>query len=290
MPEPLTNPRRVAILLAAYNGSRFIREQLDSILGQTFADFTLYVRDDGSSDDTVRIVRSYVERDDRVCLLEDPVLHRGSSGSFFAMLDAVDSELYMFSDQDDVWQPEKISRSVEAYERVKPRYADKPVIVHTDAELVDGGLRTLTPSYWRSVNIEPDLLKSYDMLALGNYVQGATMLFDRAVKDLLATAPWKGFLQHDFWLATRTLRAGGWIESVHEPLIRYRQHGSNEMGVRYGANNRVLSRMGQLRQVLAFHWKRYRDLHADGYGSLPKYLYNKLKMLIHTRFQKHYPA
>ena len=128
MPEPLTNPRRVAILLAAYNGSRFIREQLDSILGQTFADFTLYVRDDGSSDDTVRIVRSYVERDDRVCLLEDPVLHRGSSGSFFAMLDAVDSELYMFSDQDDVWQPEKISRSVEAYERVKPRYADLTIL------------------------------------------------------------------------------------------------------------------------------------------------------------------
>lgn len=280
------NPHRIAILLAAYNGERYLPAQVASILGQTYGDFTLYIRDDGSSDGTVDWVRSCP--DPRVVLFEDGTAHRGSSGSFLAMLAGVESELYMFSDQDDIWQPEKVEKTLAAYERVKPLYAGKPVIVHTDAELVDDNLKTLAPSYWRSVNMEPDLLKRYEYLALGNYVQGATMLFDRPVKALLEQDPWTGFLQHDFWLATRTLKAGGWIESVHEPLIRYRQHGKNEVGVRFGETNRVTSRLGRLPHILRFHWDRYQGLRKDGYGSLAKYLWFKLKLLVHLRMQKHY--
>lgn len=284
----LHNSRKIAVLLAAYNGTRFLPAQLDSILAQTFRDFTLYVRDDGSTDATVALVRDYAARDERVVLVEDGELHKGSSGSFLALLDAVDSELYMFSDQDDVWLPEKIEKTYNAYRRVKPAYEGKPVIVHSDAELVDEDLVQLCPSYWRSVNLEPDLLKSYAYLALCNYVQGATMLFDQAVKDLLKEHPWYGFLQHDFWLATRTLRAGGWIESVHEPLIRYRQHRKNEVGVRYGETNRIASRAAHLPEVMAFHWERYRGLRKDGYGPLPKYLWYKLKLFVHLRLKKHY--
>ena len=90
----------LAILLSTYNGERFLREQLDSLFNQRYSDFTLYVRDDGSTDTTVDIIHEYQTKHENVILLHDPWQHRGASGSFMWMLQQIEADFYMFCDQD----------------------------------------------------------------------------------------------------------------------------------------------------------------------------------------------
>ena len=106
------NNYKIAVLLATYNGGKYIWEQLESLFQQSCKQFHLYVRDDGSSDDTMKIVEQFHEMfPDRVTILKDSQKHRGAAKSFMYLLENVDSEYYMFCDQDDIWLPEKIEKT-----------------------------------------------------------------------------------------------------------------------------------------------------------------------------------
>src|ERR1700744_365701 len=99
----------ISILLSAYNGERFLKDQIESILAQTNKNWILYIRDDGSKDGTIGIVNFYAERyPHQIIKIEDNAGNLKSAGSFMHMLNNVSSEYYMFCDQDDVWLPFKI--------------------------------------------------------------------------------------------------------------------------------------------------------------------------------------
>ena len=99
------SPNRIAILMATYNGAKYLREQIDSLLAQTCQDWHLFIHDDGSSDDTMSIVNQYIEtHPDKITILDYPS-QGGACKNFLSMLEQVDSSYYTFCDQDDVWLP-----------------------------------------------------------------------------------------------------------------------------------------------------------------------------------------
>ena len=101
----------IAILLSTYNGSKYLREQLNSIIDQTVKDWILYVRDDGSTDETIDIIKEYVSLYPNINYIED-IQNLGSARSFMKLLSLVEADHYMFCDQDDVWLPTKIEVSL----------------------------------------------------------------------------------------------------------------------------------------------------------------------------------
>ena len=222
-----------AILMSTYNGERFLREQLDSILGQTETNWQLLVRDDGSGDGTLAILKEYVNaHSDRIALLEDGKRNLGAKASFEQlMLHAPEAEYYMFADQDDVWLPNKVADTKAAMQALESRQGkDKPLVVHTDLRVVDEDLGEMHPSFWRYSNIRPEILDSnVHYLGICNAVTGCAMLFNRTAKEV--SLPFADYaFMHDQWIAAKVMCAGGVVKPIDEATILYRQHRKNTVG------------------------------------------------------------
>ena len=126
--------------MATYNGEKYLREQVDSIISQTCQDWHLYIHDDGSKDSTIAIIKDYIcQYPDSITLLDYPP-QGGACKNFLSMLDKVEAPYYMFCDQDDVWLPEKIALSLEEMKRQEALHPQKPVVIHTDLHIVDDKL------------------------------------------------------------------------------------------------------------------------------------------------------
>ncbi len=224
------NRNKVAVLLSTYNGRRYLPELLQSLSNQTYSDFTLYVRDDGSSDCTPEIIKKFSLNHPNVQIVESGA-NMGSKYSFLHLLKNVDSEYYMFCDQDDVWKPDKIQVSVRQLERIDREKPGRPVIVHTDLELVDGNMRTIAASYWEYCRIPVDMPHDYHLLCHFNDITGCAMIFNRAARDI--SLPYihlkmPHHVYHDYLIALITAKEGGAIYPVHQTTIWFRRHGGNE--------------------------------------------------------------
>lgn len=217
------------ILLGTYNSGSFLREQLDSLLHQTYRDFEILIRDGGSSDGTVEVIADYQRR------FPEKVRFLGSSNAstlenFSRLLDHVaqDAGLVMFCDHDDVWKPEKISASVEKYKEMEGRYGKAmPILVFTDSEVTDEKLKLLSPSSLRFQHLDPDRM-TLNRLIVQNVPSGNTMLVNRALIDLALPIPAEAVM-HDHWL-TLAAAAMGRIGFIDAPTLYYRQHGNNVYG------------------------------------------------------------
>lgn len=276
--------KEIAILMAVYNGEKYLKEQIESIIGQTYDKWNLYIRDDGSTDCTLEIIRDFSKIDNRISLIDDPQKHLGPSASFMRLLQNTHSDLYMFCDQDDIWLPEKIEKSLDVYNSYT--HNGVPIVVHTDVEVVNEKLEILAKSHWKDCNLDPNRLKSYNYLALCCYTQGNTMLFNEEAKQLCF--PYKGQFMHDWWVSTRVLKANGAILSVKEPLVLYRQHANNVLGFSYGRNNSIKKKIANMQKIIQSNYDIYQRLKADNYGPIIKYMYYKLLLLYHMRMGKQY--
>ena len=156
---------KVDILLATYNGEKYLQEQLDSILSQTYKEFYLFVSDDCSQDSTVKILEEYAKKDNRIIVFKQEK-NIGVIANFEFLLSKVESKYFMFSDQDDIWNEDKIEKSLN-----KLRETDSN-IVFTDLMVVDDKLNTLSKSYWKLKGLKNKILKynSFEALYLNNYV------------------------------------------------------------------------------------------------------------------------
>ncbi|SMG19664.1 glycosyltransferase family 2 protein [Fibrobacter sp. UWB13] len=240
----LRNNYKIAVLLATYNGGKYIREQLDSLFQQSCKQFHLYVRDDGSSDDTMKIVGQFREMyPDRVTILKDSQKHRGAAKSFMYLLENVDSEYYMFCDQDDIWLPEKIEKT---FARMKEAEGTAPVLVATDLRVVDEQLSPIKESFNEDLKIDV-FRKHPELICVRHVVTGCTMMFNRAAKEVsLPMSP--RATMHDEWVALCVHFKGGVISILDDATILYRQHTSNTLGAeqaRKGFFARAIARAGQ---------------------------------------------
>lgn len=217
----------IDILMATYNGEKFLREQIDSILNQTYSDFRLLISDDCSFDSTRKILQEYVEKDRRVVVfLQNNNL--GVVKNFEFLIEKVENDYFMFSDQDDFWQKDKIQKSMD---KMMNNDCD---IVYSDLEVVGPNLEVLNKSYWKLKGFEKKVKEynNFDSLYLNNYITGSTMLIKSKWKDKILPLPHKSnYILHDYWTALVVSKFGK-ISYLDEPLVKYRQHKSNEIGSR----------------------------------------------------------
>ncbi len=229
----------ISILLAAYNGEKYIGEQIDSILAQSEQNWVLYVRDDGSTDRTPDIIREYALRyPGMVIPVHDRLGSLGCIRNFMALLQFARSEYYMFCDQDDIWMPDKVKKTLAAMkdaEKACPQGSVEngrcrvPICVHTDLAVIDEQGNTIHPSFVRKLGLNAEGAGFAGMI-YSNVVTGCTMMINQAMKDRLRDVP-QSCMMHDQWIG---LLAEGLGKRVFLPeaTILYRQHGDNVMGAK----------------------------------------------------------
>lgn len=211
------------VLLATYNGARFLPEQLESLTSQQGAEWNLLWRDDGSADGTTVLLEDFGHRTGRAFRAETPPGRAGVLGSFMHLLAAAPAGgHYAFCDQDDVWMPDKLARAQAALSAMP---AERPALYCGRQRLVDATLRPtgLSPLPRRPLGFRNALVQ--------NVVTGCTLVLNEAARRLVLAAPPPppGTL-HDWWCYLLVSGAGGALRFDPEPGILYRQHGSNQVG------------------------------------------------------------
>lgn len=215
--------KTVSVLLSSYNGERYIREMIDSILAQENVSVKLIVRDDGSSDSTKDILKEYK---DRITVDFAPNAGVGSSFMNLVYMASDETDYYAFSDQDDIWLPDKLSRAVTYLEG-----HTEPALYASNQTLVDADCNKIKDRH----SVVPD--HSIYQIVCNNKLSGCTMVWNKELQQLLireSSRPTKGLLVkriHDVWVGA-VAAATGSIYFDMESGILYRQHENNVVGVR----------------------------------------------------------
>lgn len=219
----------VLILLASFNGEKYIVEQLASIRSQSYRHWTLIVRDDASADRTAQLIAAQAG-DERVTLLTAD--HNiGAKENFARLLEsaqASSASYFAFADQDDVWHPDKLEVLLARMKALEQAQPGTPILVHSDLEVVDERLDTIDPSFLHYQGIRHEEHDPLKVLLAQNFVTGCTVMFNRKLLELAVPLPAQSVV-HDWWLALLAA-AGGRIDFIDRPLVRYRQHAQNEIG------------------------------------------------------------
>lgn len=222
----------VDILLAAFNGEKYIAQQIDSILNQTYEDWKLYISDDCSCDNTVNIVKKYLEKyPDKIVLIQSTNSSGSSKNHFFKMLKYSVSEYIMFCDQDDIWLSDKIQLTIEKMIECEKQYRiNTPLLVHTDLKVVDENLKIISNSLFKYQSLSYERSKLNNLLGQ-NIVTGCTMMINRELLDLTRNNIPKDAIMHDWWLAL-VASAFGQVIFLQSSTVLYRQHCNNEVGAK----------------------------------------------------------
>lgn len=217
---------KIDVLLTTYNGEKYIKEQIDSILNQTYKNINLIISDDSSKDGTRKILEQYEQKEKRIKVYYQPK-NIGYIKNFEFLLKKVESDIYMLSDQDDVWLPEKIEKT---YEVLKREQAD---LVFGDLEVVNQDLEQIYPSFGDFMKLNRKIKKyihSYQLNYLYNCVTGCTVMAKKeGIEKVLPIPTNSKYLIHDHWLGLITGLEGK-LAYVPEKYIKYRQHGNNQVG------------------------------------------------------------
>lgn len=225
-------PGRLAIVMATYNGAAHLGDQIRSIQRQDIADWRLYIRDDGSKDETVPLARGFSTRDPRIILIDDKLGHLGVAGNFASLLKraiADGAEYVMLADQDDHWRPEKISWQMARVAAAENRFGRQyPLLVHSDLVVTDPHLRPRHGSFMRYSGLRHESRDPLQVLLVQNFVTGCSCVINRALAEVALPLPAEIKL-HDWWLALCAASTGA-IEFEPRPTVFYRQHQSNSIG------------------------------------------------------------
>ena len=215
----------IVVLMSTYNGEKYIKEQLNSILGQTYPAHVL-IRDDGSKDETVNIIEDYIEAGADINLIKGQNL--GVKGSFFELIKlAPEADYYSFADQDDSWFKDKLEVAVTMLQsEERDLGCDVPLLYCGDTYLADGDLNPIKKD---AKNPRP----SFGNALVENICTGCTAVINRAllekIRECIPNA--NKIVMHDWWLYLIAEFYGKTIYD-NEPHMYYRQHGSNEWGAK----------------------------------------------------------
>lgn len=218
----------VDVLLAVYNGEKYLKEQIESILNQTFKDFKIIIRDDGSNDKSAEIISRYCNKYPEKIKSVNGAPTGSAKQNFTELLKMCDSDYIMFCDQDDVWLPQKIEKTLAAMKATEDGGVE-PVLVHTDLNVVDQNLNVISTSFFDFQQLKQDKI-SLPALLVQNYVTGCTVMINRALAQKCGEIP-DDCIMHDWWLAMVAIMFGKLI-CINEPTMLYRQHDSNQVGAK----------------------------------------------------------
>ncbi|MGB4661068.1 MAG: glycosyltransferase family 2 protein, partial [Mobilitalea sp.] len=213
----------VIILMATYNGEKYIEGQLKSIINQSFTDWKLIIRDDCSYDCTVDIIKKYVFLDERISLIEGKE-NLGQAANFSFLLGEVLNKNYvMFCDQDDIWTENKVEISIDVMKSLEnEKGTEEPILVYTDLRYVNNNLEDIKGIYSKK---HKNNLRS---ILGSNYIYGCTIIINSALKNISYPIPAEA-QNHDYWIALNAALYGSIIQ-VRKKTILYRQHNNNVTG------------------------------------------------------------
>lgn len=218
----------IDIIMGTYNGEKYIREQIDSILKNSWKQWRLWICDDGSTDATKDIVAEYEAQYPEQIFWRPNAKNKGAAINFLDAARKMNGEYVMFCDQDDYWLPDKIASTLDAMKTAEEKYGKHiPITVFTDARVVDETLNVLAESFHKSNKLNTSQLDLSYML-MENKMMGCTMMLNRTLADKLNTFPTK-VRMHDWWVGLIAATFGK-IVYLDKPTLLYRQHTANVVG------------------------------------------------------------
>ena len=244
---------KVAILLCTYQGQQYLQAQLDSFVAQTHTNWELWVSDDGSKDGTHAILNQALKAwgKDKISIHNGP--KEGFCANFLSLTCKADikADFYAYSDQDDIWKAEKLERAVAALSTVPKGvpglYCSRTRVVDADDKpICMSPLFTKTPGFANAL--------------MQNIGGGNTMVFNEAARQLLIEAGEKvQVVTHDWWAYLLVSGCGGQVFYDPKPTVRYRQHGSNLVGM----NNSWPARLKRIVQLFQGRFREWNDLNVS---------------------------
>lgn len=261
---------KIVILLATYNGENFLGKQLNSILNQTQKNWIILASDDQSTDNTYEILKEYQKKigDEKMLIGSAP--RKGFVKNFLSLLENQNAvgDYYAFSDQDDIWDPNKLENSLKRLESV-PRncpalYCSRTMLINEKDEFI---------GYSPYFKKPPSFLNAI----VQNLGGGNTMLFNHATKDLIvATKSVSEIISHDWWTYMLVSGANGYVYYDPHPNVRYRQHLYNQVG----NNNSLKARFSRIQKLFQGQFKKWNDINLQGLNSVDYLLTEKNKKVI----------
>lgn len=246
------NIPKIWVLMSTYNGMAYIEEQIESILSQKKCDVHLLVRDDGSTDATLDILKSY-EKKGSLTLISDNI-NLGPAKSFLKLLEmAPDDGYYAFSDQDDCWNSDKLERALEMLTQAEEN--NMPLVYYSNSDVVDQNLNSTGKKVY-SGKQKPTL----ERVLCGYGIQGCTMVLNKALRDIFLSVDMskERIGMHDFFLCDLCMVCGGKILYDDFSTMKYRQHESNVVG--YDVN---ATRLNKIKKYINEILKPANDSIAD---------------------------
>lgn len=224
------NKEMVAILLATYNGDKYLEEQLHSIFDQSHAHFRIFIRDDCSKDKTLSILKDFESRYPQQMTLLPSQKQLGAKGNFSELMSHVKAYSYvMFCDQDDFWLRDKIALTLAKMKVLENQHGKTiPLLVHTDLKVANAQLQVIDQSFWHYSQLYPCRSQQLNRLIVQNVVTGCTMMLNNPLLNLAMPIPQEAIM-HDWWIAL-TASAFGKIGTVKLSTMLYRQHSKNTLG------------------------------------------------------------
>ena len=224
----------VYILLGTFNGASFLRQQIESIQGQSISNWRLLIRDDGSSDGTLDILERFAISDQRICILRSDHRRLGVTANYGELMRAAlecGANITCFSDQDDVWLPSKLVTQIKVLADFEAKYhRDTPILIYSDLEVVGERLQTIHHSFMKYRKISHEIQRPLQVLLVQNFVNGCGVMINRSLLELAVPVP-SNVLMHDWWVSL-CAAACGVIGFQPNPTVLYRQHAANVVGAK----------------------------------------------------------
>ena len=252
--------KKVLIMMAVYNGEKYIREQIESIIAQSHTDWKLVIQDDGSSDNTDQIIEEYVTRDNRIIYMKNDSDYHGAFENFFALINKCKMmetyDYYMFSDQDDIWHPDKIEKMIRF---IEGKEISRPALVYADMATVDQDGKVLSESLDEQWGLKKNNRASFffSHKVFGCNVIMNRLLFEK-VTPLPVTEEHLRIMAHECYY-TKFAAVFGNIYYEPEVLMDYRRHGDNSTArQKYSVDiKRLIRRVTHLSELSRLHANIY---------------------------------
>lgn len=239
---------KVCVLMATYNGEKYVLEMLKSIKNQTYSEFVCYIHDDGSTDSTCKIIDEFCKNNRNFIRLKSGTCG-GAKNNFLYMLKEIGIQFKycMFCDQDDVWLPNKIEKSVEAIKKLESENPSLAALVYCDMKVVDENLKEIAPSFIKYNALSIDKI-TIDRAVMKGYAAGCSMIINNTLAKASVINDTKNIIMHDWWVML-IASAIGKITYLDEQLSLYRQHGTNTLGAKHIT---MLSRISEIWERIVF--------------------------------------
>lgn len=252
---------KIGILLATYNGEKYIAEQINSIIAQSYSNWALWISDDGSTDNTMKILRKYQKKyRDKIFIIKNTSQHHGTKYNFNNLMQkAKRYPYYAFCDQDDVWDKNKLLYMLAKIKQEESKLF-QPTLIYCDSYIVDQKLRITTPSLIHSGQRELPRYRQARPLLLQCYAPGCATLFNDKLREKMGNSIYLETEAHDWWTML-VASATGKIAFLDIPLHYYRQHENNLFGahVQKTPYSKMLNKLKNKEQNSST-WRTYQNV------------------------------